>query len=132
MLIRFDRANPVAPGLAVKPHMKLNQGFLKAQARFNGEFASRSKNRNSKRNMKHKTCFSCRQKGHFGKDCPNGDVSKLKTVNNDHIQLRTIPSDSYASNETSSPRINIKAIWVPKALLSNRGGPNMCWVPKSA
>ena len=126
-----DFVNPVAPVFAGKPDIKLNKGFLKAQARFMEKKDFRSKI-NISSNIKQKICYTCRQKGHLGKDYPNGNTTKPNFVNSVHIQLRRSSSGDCASRMIKSSTTHPKAIWVPKSLLTNLHGPNVAWVPKCA
>ena len=59
-----DFVNPVASVFAGKLDIKLNKGFLKAQAKFNDHQASRNKAKIIS-NIKNKICYTCRQKGHL-------------------------------------------------------------------
>jgi hypothetical protein len=79
---------------------KLNKGFLKAQAKFRENNGSvTSVNGNS--NIKHKICYTCRQKGHLGKDCPNSKNPKLNHVHHSNEKLRS------NSNDSSAPKVVI-------------------------
>jgi hypothetical protein len=122
---------PVAPVSTEKPHVKLNKGFLKAQERFrekNGSVTSVKRNGN----IKHKICYTCRQKGHLGKDCPNSKNPKLNHVHYSNEKLRGNSSDSSAPKVVVPQKKGTKAIWVPKFLITNLVGPNTRWVPKHA
>jgi hypothetical protein len=81
---------------------------------------------------KSRICYECRQKGHMGKDCPNGNIPKSNLVNYDFHKLRNDKNGTYAIREISSPRYSMRAIWVPKHLVTNPIGPNKCWVPRNA
>jgi hypothetical protein len=92
---RFPQGNPVAPVSTEKPQVKLNKGFLKAQEKFkekNGSATSVKGNGN----IKHKICYTCRQKGHLGKDCPNSKNPKRKHVHYSNEKLRGNSNDSSA------------------------------------
>jgi hypothetical protein len=124
-------AKPVAPVSPKKPHMKLNKGFLKAQAKFrekNGSVTSVNGNGNTKHNI----FYNCRQKGHLGKDCPNSKNLRLNHVHHSNEKLRSNSNDSSAPKVVISQRKGTNAIWVPKSLITNLVGPNARWVPKHA
>jgi hypothetical protein len=106
------------------------KGFLKAKEKFrekNGSVTSVKGNGN----IKHKICYTCRQKGHLGKDCPNSKNPKLNHVHYSNEKLRSNSNDSSAPKVVISQRKGTKAIWV-KSLITNLVGPNACWVPKHA
>jgi hypothetical protein len=124
-------AKPVAPVSTEKPQVKLNKGFLKAQEKFrekNGSVTSV----NGNGNIKHKICYTCRQKGHLGKDCPNSKNPKLNHVHFSNEKLRSNSNDSSAPKVVISQRKGTKAIWVPKSLITNLVRPNGRWAPKHA
>jgi hypothetical protein len=77
-------------------------------------------------------CYECRQKGHLGKDCPNGNIPKSNLVHYDFHKLRNDKNRTCAMREISSPHCSMRAIWVPKHLVTNPIGPNKCWVPRNA
>jgi hypothetical protein len=111
--------------------MKLNKGFLKAQAKFrekNGSVTSV----NGNGNIKYKICYTCRQKGHLGKDYPNSKNLKLNHVHYNDEKLRSNSNDPSVPKVVVSQRKGTKAIWVPKSLITNLVGPNAHWVPKHA
>jgi hypothetical protein len=124
-------AKLVAPVSPRKLHMKLNKGFLKAQGKFiekNGSVTSVKGNGN----IKHKICYTCRKKGHLGKDCPNNKIPKLNHVHSSNEKLRSKSNNSSAPKVVISQRKGTKDIWVPKSLITNLVGPNARWVPKHA
>jgi hypothetical protein len=107
------------------PHMK-NQDLARSRK-------MTIKKDESKRQMhckdKHRICYNCREKGHLFKVCPKGKISKPNlSIHSD--MLRRPKFDSCARKVMSSPHSRTKAIWVPKSLLANLGGPIMRWVPK--
>jgi len=112
-------AKPVAPVSTEKSEIKLNKGFLKAQARFKEKKDSRSK-MNVSSNFKHKICYTCRQKGHLGRDCPISKISKLNLAHNENIKLRMILNESCAAKMVVTQRTSTMVIWVPKSLVTNR------------
>jgi hypothetical protein len=81
---------------------------------------------------KSRICYECRQKGHMGKDCPNGNIPKLNLVHYDFSKLRNDKNGTCAMREISSPQTSMIVIWVPKHLVANLVGPNKCWVPRNA
>jgi hypothetical protein len=81
---------------------------------------------------KSRICYECRQKGHMGKDCPNGNIPKSNLVHYDSCKLRNDKNGTCAMREISSPHCSMRAIWVPKHLVTNPIGPNKYWVPRNA
>jgi hypothetical protein len=81
---------------------------------------------------KSRICYECCQKGHMGKDCPNGNNSKSNLVHYDSHKLKNDKNGTCAMREISSPHCSMRAIWVPKHLVTNPIGPNNCWVPRNA
>ena len=79
---------------------------------------------------KHRTCYTCREKGHLGKDCPKGKSPNSNLVHYDFTKLRKDQTCTCAIRVIESPQTSIRAIWVPKHLVSNLYGPNKVWVPK--
>ena len=80
--------------------------------------------------LKHRICYTCRAKGHMGKDCPNGNELNSNLVHYDFTKLRKDQADTCAIRVINSPRTSIRAIWVPKHLVANLSGSNKVWVPK--
>ena len=66
----------------------------------------------------------------MGKDCPNGNELKSNDVHYDFTKLRKDQAGTCAIRVIDSPRTSIRAIWVPKHLVSNLHGLNKVWVPK--
>jgi hypothetical protein len=81
---------------------------------------------------KSRICYECRQKGHMGKDCPNGNIPKSNIVHYDFHKLRNDENGTCAMREISSPHCSMRDIWVPKHLVTNPIGPNKYWVPRNA
>lgn len=81
-------------------------------------------------NSKRRACYTCRDKGHLSKDCPNGNLSKIKVVNSVLNTLERAKNDTNTKTMISSPHVGTRTIWVPKSLLTNQQGPNI--LPKEA
>ena len=83
-------------------------------------------------NLKHRICYTCRAKGHMGKDCPNGNELKSNLVHYDFTKLRKDQTGTCAIRVIDTSRTSTRAIWVPKHLVANLSGPNKVWVPKGS
>jgi hypothetical protein len=81
---------------------------------------------------KSRICHECRQKGHMGKDCPNGNIPKSNLAHYDFHNIRNDKNGTCAMREISSLQCSMRSIWVPKHLVANPIGPNKCWVPGNA
>jgi hypothetical protein len=77
-------------------------------------------------------CYTCREKGHLGNDCPNGNTPQSNLVHYDFHKLRNDKVDICTTRLICSPQVSTRAIWVPKHIVTNLVGPNKRWVPKSA
>ena len=78
----------------------------------------------------HRTCYTCREIGHLGKDCPKGKSSNSNLIHYDFTKLRKVKADTCAIRVIDFPQTSIRAIWVSKHLVSNLYGLNKVWVPK--
>ena len=81
---------------------------------------------------KNRVCYTCRSKGHFSKECPNGNSLKSNLVHYNFSNLKKDKIGTCAVKVIKSPHTRIRAIWVPKHLVTNLKGPNKVWVPKIA
>jgi hypothetical protein len=80
------------------------------------------------RRVKHHTCYTCREKGHFVRivlqvTCPNQILSTM-------ILLSL--GGTCAIRVIDSPRISIRTIWIPNHLVTNLDGPNKIWLLKGS
>jgi hypothetical protein len=81
---------------------------------------------------KGRICYTCREKGHLGNDCLNGNTPQSNLVHYDFHKLRNDKVDICTMRLIYSPQVSTRAIWVPKHIVTNLVGPNKRWVPKSA
>jgi hypothetical protein len=81
---------------------------------------------------KNRICYECRLKGHMGKDCQKGNIPKSNLVHYDFHKLRNDKNGTCAMREISSHHCSMRAIWIPKHLVTNPIGPNKYWVPINA
>jgi hypothetical protein len=65
------------------------------------------------RSVKSCICYTYREKGHLGNDCPNGNTPQSKLVHYDFRKLRNDKIDTCAMRLISSPQASTRAIWVP-------------------
>jgi hypothetical protein len=83
------------------------------------------------RSAKSRICYTCRKKGHLGKDCVNGNTPQSNLVYYEFHKLKNDKINTCTMRMISSPQVRTRVIWVPKHLVTNLVGPNKCWVPKS-
>ena len=123
---RWDLTRPVRPVGAqnAQPHTyKCNQvsnSWVKPKMKQVQNFKDNSESSKAK----HRTCYTCREKGHLDKDCPKGNLPNSNLVRYDFAKLRQDQVGTCAIRVIDSPRTSIRAIWVPKHLVSNLYGPN--------
>ena len=60
----------------------------------------------------------------MSRDCPNGKVLNSKLVQYDFAGLRRDKMNTYATKVIQSPNVSIRAIWVPKSIVTNVGPTN--------
>jgi hypothetical protein len=78
-------------------------------------------------------CKSCKQVGHIEQQCmnkkSNANVSLIKF---DSFYMLTKGTNGVHAKFIGTPWMGSKkkAIWVPKSLVTNLGGPKQVWVPK--
>ena len=58
----FGVYNPEVPVLKSQRHFRLNKGFKKAQEKYLERKAVKDNNNNPSSNIKHKVCYTCREK----------------------------------------------------------------------
>ena len=68
----------------------------------------------------------------MSKDCPNGKVLNSKLVQYDFAGLGRDKMNTYATKIIQSPNASIRAIWVPKSIVTNIVGSSKGWTPKNA
>jgi hypothetical protein len=68
----------------------------------------------------------------MSKDCPNCKVVNSKLVQYDFARLGRDEMSTYATMVIQSPNVSIRAIWVPKSIVTNVVGSNKSWTPKKA
>jgi hypothetical protein len=117
---------PVLAIVAPQEHIKRNQASTASH--------KTKKQQVSKNKCKAlcRICYTCRSKEHESNDCPNGNIPKSKLVNYAFSRLRDDKNGIYVTRLIYSPQTSIRAIWIPKSLVTNPKGPNMVWVPKRA
>uniref|UniRef100_K3Y2J5 CCHC-type domain-containing protein n=1 Tax=Setaria italica TaxID=4555 RepID=K3Y2J5_SETIT len=91
-----EKGHKIASCTRKKSHSGKTKGFLKAQEKYMGGMAVRSKVKKATSNIKRKVCYACRQKGDLGKDCPNGSTPKL-FIHSDSEKLGKNLNDSCAT-----------------------------------
>ena len=67
----------------------------------------------------------------MSKDCPNGNLPNSKLVQYDFAGLGRDKMNTYATKIIQSPNASIRAIWVPKSIVTNVVGSNKSWTPKN-
>jgi hypothetical protein len=108
------------------PHMKNQDLGPSKELAINKEVTSK---RQIPCKIKQRICYNCHKKGHMWKDCPMGNFLK-PNLSIHSTMLRRPKFYSCARKVMSSPHSRTKAIWVPKPLFANLGGPIQKWVPK--
>ncbi|TVU06931.1 hypothetical protein EJB05_46967, partial [Eragrostis curvula] len=88
-MFRFDK--PEVPVSAEKPQVieRCGKGFMSAYDSYMGKCGStRRQIKDKERRIKYRICYTCRTKGHIGKDCPKAQVSIPKLVNIDSLTMK--------------------------------------------
>jgi hypothetical protein len=102
------------------PYIK-DSGLTLERKSLTNHVASKKQGKESCKIKKH-ICYTCRRKGHLCKDCTMSEYPKpIMSIHS--YSLRRPKNDTYARKVISSPKTSTKAIWVPKYLLANLGGP---------
>jgi hypothetical protein len=78
-------------------------------------------------------CKSCKQVGHIEHHCVNKKSNaKVSSIKLDSFYMLTKGTNGVHAKFISTPWMSSKkkAIWVPKSLVTNLGGPKQVWVPE--
>jgi hypothetical protein len=125
---------PVRPVFAIvasQEHIKRNQAST-ASRKTKKQRVSKNKCKALKSKIKSRIFYTCQSKRHESNKCPNGNILKSKIDNYAFFRLRDDKNGIYATRVICSLQTSIRAIWIPKSLVTNPKGPNMIWVPKRA
>ena len=106
-----------------------DSGLTLERKRLTNHVANKKQGKKESCKIKNQICYTCRRKGHLCKDCPMSKYPK-PTMSIHSYSLRRPKNDICSRKVISSPKTSTKAIWVPKYLLANLGGPIQKWVPK--
>jgi hypothetical protein len=110
------------------PYIK-DSGLTLERKRLTNHVANKKQGKKESCKIKNHICYTCQRKGHLCKDCPMSKYPK-PNVSIHSYPLRRPKNDTCATKVISSPKTSTKAIWVPKYLLANLGGPIQKWIPK--
>ena len=79
-------------------------------------------------------CTRCKQVGHVEQNCKNKNKNNanVSSIYFDSCYLLTKGINGVHAKFIGAPIVGSKkkAIWVPKTLVTNLGGPKQVWVPK--
>jgi hypothetical protein len=120
-----DRSGRSMTGSAHKKVLDINSRRPGASRKREGlERVHKKEEKDHMSKVRRRICYTCRLKGHLSQDCPKGKKSEPKVANSSsNVHIKT--NFGYDTRELiSSPCTSPKAIWVPKSLLTNLGGPN--------
>jgi hypothetical protein len=133
--VRSDRCMPPVrpvPARAAPPQANKARKTPSPRTRLRSKHGKEIVRNDVTNKNKSRICYECRQKGHMGKNCPNGNIPKSNLVHYDFHKLRNDKNEICAMREISSSQYRMRAIWVPKHRVTNPIGPNTCWVPRKA
>jgi hypothetical protein len=126
-----NRSDWSCSGLAPQEKIKTNsKGPIASRTRQGLQEASQRQEKKHMPKIRGRICYTCRLKGHLSQDCPNGNKYEFKVV----ISASNVNGNSNGLYDTRKviSSSSVRAIWVPKSLLTNLKGPNEIWVPKIA
>ncbi|TVT97828.1 hypothetical protein EJB05_56901, partial [Eragrostis curvula] len=123
----FGKPEVLVYARKVQANEQRGKSFVAAYDRDMSKYGStRRQIKYKERRIKYRICYTCRTKGHIGKDCPMAQVSIPKLVHIDSSTMKAT-NDPCADKVISSSSVNTKFIWVPKSCLTNIEGPNKIW-----
>ena len=103
---------PVRPvgALSVQPHFYKRNQDSNSLVKSKIKQVQNIKDNSESSKAKHHTCYTCREKGHLGKDCPKSKSSNSNLIHYDFTKLRKDKAGTCAIGMINSPRTSIRAI----------------------
>ena len=74
---------------------------------------------------KRRTCYICREKGHFSSSCTNGTSSNPILIDDVYSLRKDRVGNVFSKYVSAQSGVKIRTIWVPKPIVTNLLGPNL-------